>query len=177
MRLVLSVSTLGELVGLYARLKKPKEMLGGCETFFFRKGVKPLWEDKENLNGGCLFLHIKKTFSNRIWENLLCSVVAEHSPELKKVNGIIMRVLPLEVVFFVWTKEVNKAEEAFLIGWLRETAGLSSKIKLEFKPHPKTEEEKFIAVEEIKSLGATPKKDPSEAERKDPPSPRGFEPV
>lgn len=48
-----------------------------------------------------------------------------------------MRVLKLEVVFFVWTREVTLQEESFMIRWMKETTGLSNKIKLEFKPHPK----------------------------------------
>lgn len=50
-----------------------------------------------------------------------------------------MRVLKLEIVFFVWTRELSKEEETFMIRWMKDTTGLSSKIKLEFKPHPKKE--------------------------------------
>ena len=51
-----------------------------------------------------------------------------------------MRVLKLEVVFFVWTRALSPKEETFMIRWMKETTGLSMKIKLEFKPHPKKEQ-------------------------------------
>ena len=51
-------------------------MKGGNEIYFFKKGIKPLWEDPKNKEGGSFFLHIKKTFSNIIWENLLISIIA-----------------------------------------------------------------------------------------------------
>lgn len=39
---------------------------------FFRAGVKPLWEDEQNLNGGCWTLKIRKedTRALRAWEEL-----------------------------------------------------------------------------------------------------------
>lgn len=71
---------------------------------------------------------------------MLLSVVSQENPELECVNGIIMRVLKLEVVFFVWTRALSPKEEIFMIRWMKDTTGLSQKIKLEFKPHPKKEQ-------------------------------------
>ncbi len=133
---VLEITTMEDLRSFYSQFNKPKNIPFGCEVFFFKKGIKPLWEDPMNQNGGSFFLHIKKTFANRIWENILVSVISETPETVGVVNGIIMRILTLEVVFFVWTRKINKDEENFMINWLKETAGLSNKIKLEFKPHP-----------------------------------------
>lgn len=136
---VLSISTTKDLVAFYSQFNKPKNLPAGSEVFLFKKGIKPLWEDPQNVNGGSFFLHIKKSFANKIWENLLLSILSPEQPELECINGIIMRVLKLEVVFFVWTRAVTGKEEQFMIKWMKETTGLSSKIKLEFKPHPKKE--------------------------------------
>ena len=137
----LHISTLKDLAAFYGNFRKPKTMPNGCEVYLFKEGIKPLWEDKSNQNGGSFFLHIKKTFANKIWENFLTSIVSEELEELKKVNGIIMRVLLLEVVFYIWTKDLTKAEERVMIQWVKNTAGLSAKIKLEFKRHPKPNKE------------------------------------
>lgn len=138
-RKTLKISTIADLATFYSKFRKPKDMPGGCEVYLFKENIRPLWEDEKNIDGGSFFLHIKKTFANKIWENLLISVTSESEPELKLINGLIMRVLKLEVVFYVWTSKLKKAEEIKLIQWLKDTAGLSSKIKLEFKPHPKPE--------------------------------------
>lgn len=39
---------------------------------FFRKGVKPLWEDTENIDGGCLVLKVRKGSDRekKIWEEI-----------------------------------------------------------------------------------------------------------
>ena len=133
----ITIESLKDLTAFYGNFKKPKDMPNGCEVYLFKEGIKPLWEDERNQNGGSFFLHIKKTFANKIWENFLTSIVSEELEELKKVNGIIMRVLLLEVVFYIWTSDLTKEEERVLIQWVKNTAGLSSKIKLEFKRHPK----------------------------------------
>jgi len=148
-RKTIKIKTLADLVTFYSNFKKPKSMPGNCEVYLFKENIKPLWEDEKNIGGGSFFLHIKKTFANKIWENLLISVVSESEPELKCINGVIMRIQRLEVVFFVWTSKLKKCDEIKLIQWLKDTAGLSSKIKLEFKPHPKQadkDEEKEIPV-------------------------------
>lgn len=149
-RKTIKITTLGDLSTFYSRFKKPKDMPGGCEIYLFKENIRPLWEDERNLEGGSFFLHIKKTFANKIWENLLMSVVSEAEPELRCINGLIMRVLRLEVVFYVWTSKLKKSDEVKLIQWLKDTAGLSSKIKLEFKPHPKSAEKDVEKVEEPK---------------------------
>lgn len=135
---VVSIKTPADFITVYSRLKKPKDLINNSELYFFKEGIKPLWEDPENEQGGSFFMHIKKTFANRMWESILFSVIAQNTDEVKLINGIIIRVLTLEVVFFIWTKRITKEQEAKMIAWLRETAGLSTKIKLEFKPHPKS---------------------------------------
>lgn len=142
---VMSIRTPADFVTMYSKLHKPKDLRNGCEVYFFKEGIRPLWEDPQNEQGGSFFMHIKKTFANRIWENILFSVVAQDTEEVRLINGIIIRVLTLEVVFFMWTKKITKEQEARMIAWVKETAGLSNKIKLEFKPHPKN---KPVAPEE-----------------------------
>ena len=135
---VIAVRTPADFITMYAKLRKPKDLHNGCEVYYFKEGIKPLWEDPENENGGSFFMHIKKTFANRIWENILLAVAAQNTDEVRLINGIIIRVLTLEVVFFMLTKRLTKEQEARMIVWVKETAGLSSKIKLEFKPHPRS---------------------------------------
>lgn len=44
---------------------------------FFRTGVKPLWEDKENLNGGCWTIKVRKEDgrSLKVWEEICLLVL------------------------------------------------------------------------------------------------------
>lgn len=33
----------------------------------FKEGIKPEWEDKENVGGGCFKIKIEKGKSNKLW--------------------------------------------------------------------------------------------------------------
>lgn len=49
------------------------ESIGGLLTkhfFIMKDNVKPIWEDKENMNGGCWSYKIYDTQAPKIWEDL-----------------------------------------------------------------------------------------------------------
>ena len=41
----------------------------------FLSHIKPMWEDKENANGGRFVLRVKKNYANYFWENLLLAFI------------------------------------------------------------------------------------------------------
>ena len=131
-----SVKTVRDFCNLFVSLRKPKDIHSGADVYFFKEGVKPMWEDPANKGGGKFFLHIKKSFATKLWENLLFSLVSEEIPEMKLVNGIILKIHRLEVVFYIWTREIPVPTQEVLKTWVKNTVGLSPKIKLEFKKHP-----------------------------------------
>ena len=133
---ILTVSTMGDFCKFFTSLRKPKDIPSGADVYFFKKGIKPLWEDPKNNSGGRFFLHIKKTFATKLWESLLFSVVSREIPETEYVNGIILKIHRLEVVFYIWTEELDLKNQEILKQWVKETVGLSRKIRLEFKFHP-----------------------------------------
>lgn len=132
---ILNFSTGEEFLEFYLRMKKPKDMIENCEVFVFKKNVKPLWEDPMNNGGGRFFLHIKKTYADKIWQNLLFSFLGGEDKEVEFVNGLIMRVLKMEVVFFVWARKLDDEEVEELKNWIKNIVGLSKKIRLEYKVH------------------------------------------
>ena len=131
-----TIKNVKEFCALFTSLRKPKDIHSGADTYFFKKGIKPMWEDPANKGGGKFFLHIKKSFATKLWENLLFSLVSEEIPEMKMVNGIILKIHRLEVVFYIWTREIPVPTQEILKNWVKSTVGLSPKIKLEFKKHP-----------------------------------------
>ena len=130
------VESMRDFCNLFVSLRKPKDIHSGADIYFFKKGVKPMWEDPANKGGGKFFLHIKKSFATKLWENLLFSLVSEEIPEMKMVNGIILKMHRLEVVFYIWTRQIEVPTQEIIKNWVKSTVGLSPKIKLEFKKHP-----------------------------------------
>ena len=52
---IMSFNTVEEALTLYETLLD--KMIKNCMLFLMRKGIKPIWEDEKNKNGGCF--HIK----------------------------------------------------------------------------------------------------------------------
>ena len=131
-----TIKSMRDFCNFFVSLRKPKDIHSGADIYFFKQGVKPMWEDPANKGGGKFFLHIKKSFATKLWENLLFSLVSEEIPEMKLVNGVILKMHRLEVVFYIWTCEIPEHTQEVLKSWVKSTVGLSPKIKLEFKKHP-----------------------------------------
>ena len=59
----------------------------------FKKGIKPMWEDKKNERGGRIKLSTKnKKYVNKLWEDLLLNLITEKSKDMNIINGCRMKV-------------------------------------------------------------------------------------
>lgn len=57
----------------------PFEKLGYKDSVhFFKKGVKPVWEDPRNVNGGAWNFRVPKEKTDEFWKELLVLAVGEH---------------------------------------------------------------------------------------------------
>jgi translation initiation factor 4E len=54
----------------------------------FQEGVKPMWEDENNKNGGRFILRLKKQYANYFWENLLIAFIGEQCELANSVMGL-----------------------------------------------------------------------------------------
>lgn len=58
----------------------------------FRQGVRPVWEDAANINGGKWIVRLKKGLASRYWENLVgtwpCSFVEDDKDGHFSVNKL-----------------------------------------------------------------------------------------
>ena len=44
---------------------------------FFKRGIKPVWEDSRNINGGCWTFRVQKEKSEQFWQEILMMAVGE----------------------------------------------------------------------------------------------------
>jgi len=62
----------------YNHMVKPSKIETNSNYHFFKKGVKPMWEDPQNAKGGKWVLTMKdKALVDVIWENVVLSMVGE----------------------------------------------------------------------------------------------------
>ena len=58
---------------LYVHLRRPvDERPTVCDYHVFREGIRPMWEDEANVNGGKWIVRLKKGLAARYWEDVVC---------------------------------------------------------------------------------------------------------
>ncbi|KAI9834563.1 MAG: hypothetical protein M1819_002939 [Sarea resinae] len=90
---------------LYCHLKRPSSLPSVSDYHVFKKGVRPVWEDKENRRGGKWIIRLKKGVADRYWEDLLLAIVGDQFAEAgEEVCGAVLSVRSGEDVLSVWTR-------------------------------------------------------------------------
>ena len=100
-----SLSTVEAFWSVYSHLKRPSSLPFVSDYHFFRKGIRPVWEDQENRKGGKWILRLKKGVADRYWEDLLLAMIGDQFAEAgEEVCGAVLSVRSGEDVLSVWTR-------------------------------------------------------------------------
>ncbi|KAI9707753.1 MAG: hypothetical protein M1836_000715 [Candelina mexicana] len=100
-----SFSTVEAFWTIYSHLKRPSSLPSVSDYHIFKKGVRPVWEDKENRKGGKWIVRLKKGVADRYWEELLLTIVGDQFAEAgEEVCGAVLSVRSGEDVLSVWTR-------------------------------------------------------------------------
>eukprot|EP01055_Gregarina_sp_Pseudo9_P005925 Gregarina_sp_Pseudo_9__5924@NODE_946_length_2042_cov_91_067399_g887_i0_p1_GENE_NODE_946_length_2042_cov_91_067399_g887_i0NODE_946_length_2042_cov_91_067399_g887_i0_p1_ORF_typecomplete_len283_score28_75IF4E/PF01652_18/2_9e46_NODE_946_length_2042_cov_91_067399_g887_i046894 len=73
------ISTAEAFWALYSHCIRPSRLPRGTEYHLFREGIKPMWEDPANQNGGTLMLRLRKDkdYLDYFWEALILAMIGE----------------------------------------------------------------------------------------------------
>ena len=102
---LVAFSTVEAFWTAYFHLKRPSSLPAVSDYHVFKKGVRPVWEDKENRRGGKWIVRLKKGVADRYWEDLLLGIVGDQFAEAgDEVCGAVLSVRGGEDVLSVWTR-------------------------------------------------------------------------
>ena len=124
--------------GFYSHLKRPSEMAAPSDYQVFRKGIKPIWEDAENKQGGKWLIRVKKEFSDRLWEDLLLAIVGnqfESSGGYGEVCGAVISIRETHDVISLWIKSTNKIVRDKIRDSIKYVLKLPGRTILEWRVH------------------------------------------
>ncbi|KAA8910444.1 translation initiation factor eIF 4e-like domain-containing protein [Sphaerosporella brunnea] len=97
--------TVEEFWSVYTHLRRPSTLPHVSDYHLFKKGIRPVWEDKENRNGGKWNIRLKKGVANRYWEDLMLAIVGDQFGEAgEDLCGAVLSVRGNEDVLSVWTR-------------------------------------------------------------------------
>jgi len=83
----------------------PEILVKNCMLFIMKDGIKPMWEDKHNKEGGCFSYKINNKNVAYCWKNLSYSLLGEtlcKSDIIKYINGITISPKKNFCIIKIW---------------------------------------------------------------------------
>jgi translation initiation factor 4E len=98
-------STVEEFMTVYGHLKRPSTLPTMSEYHFFKFGIRPIWEDEVNKEGGKWVIRIKKGVADRYWELLILALSGDQFGDAgDEVCGAVVSVRNGEDIISIWTR-------------------------------------------------------------------------
>ncbi|XP_025605732.1 eukaryotic translation initiation factor NCBP isoform X1 [Arachis hypogaea] len=128
----------------YCHLSRPSSLLVPTDLHLFKEGIRPLWEDSANCNGGKWIIRFNKVVSGRFWEDLVLALVGDQLDYGDDICGAVLSIRFNEDIVSVWNRNAsdNQVGISFSEGAIM---GLRDSIKrhlklphgyvMEYKPH------------------------------------------
>lgn len=107
-RYVASVSSVEQFWQVYTYLIQPHELNGRCDIHLFRHGIRPMWEDENNKEGGKWIVRLRKGFATRCWENLILAMLGEQFMVGREICGAVISVrYHTEDIVSIWNRNAH----------------------------------------------------------------------
>lgn len=102
------VTTVEEFWTVHRHLKKPSELPVVTDYHFFKEGIRPIWEDDENKEGGKWTLRMKKGIADLYWTETMMALIgnalSDGTEEMNNaINGMVLSVRNGEDILSIWT--------------------------------------------------------------------------
>ena len=127
-----TLSTVEESIAIIETL--PNILIENCMLFLMKDGIKPIWEDPNNRNGGCFSYKIISKNVCKTWKELsyvtIGETISKLIPFVNKVNGITISPKKNFSIIKIWMSDCTNQNPSAVL----ELKGLSSQGCL-FKKH------------------------------------------
>ncbi|KAM7540615.1 hypothetical protein Aperf_G00000026328 [Anoplocephala perfoliata] len=100
----------------------PADIANGTDLYIFKKGIKPMWEDPMNENGGRWLINIPPDFIDDVnfyWEELLMLIVGsywETEEDSKEICGVVFQPRARGSKISLWTSNWKNKDALMRIG-------------------------------------------------------------
>ncbi len=136
LRLVGTFNTVEKFWYYYVHMSRPLDLNGHADIHLFKDGIKPLWEDEANKNGGKWIVRLKKGLANRCWENLILAILGEQFMVGEEICGAVVSVRFQEDLISIWNRTCsNQAVTSRIKDTLKRILNLPPSTILEYKSH------------------------------------------
>jgi len=132
-----TVKTAEDFWQLYVHLRRPcDDRPSVCDYHVFREGVRPMWEDEANINGGKWIVRLRKGVSARFWEDVILAMLGGQFRVGDEICGAVLSVRYQEDLLSIWNKTADSRRVCMQIrDTLRSVMGLQLDAVMEYKKH------------------------------------------
>ena len=107
----ISIGTINSITDFWNHSANLKDHLHQGMFFIMREYVFPMWDDKENINGGCLSIKVLKENIDAYWQDLTIKMLGEtlvkpsHRQKWDVINGISTSPKKNFCIVKIWLKD------------------------------------------------------------------------
>ena len=123
---------------VYSHLARSNNLPPASEYFLFKTGIKPMWEDAANQDGGKWIIRVKKPASPRCWEQVVLALLGDQfgASAGDDICGLVVSTKANEDCISVWNRSANNKDVTIRIrDVLKETLDIPVNAAFEYKPH------------------------------------------
>lgn len=158
-------------------LKPPSKLERNSNYHLFKSGIKPMWEDEANANGGKWVLTMKNNpgLLDRCWNWLAMALVGEELEEGDEICGAVVSLRSKVDRIQVWTRSKDDVEKLNSIGKklvklldVSEADGIG--LEFQYNTDDRPQPNKFLSIQAMPQTGYRK----SESQQSPVPSPGVF---
>lgn len=106
---ILELENVEQCISLFEAI--PNKMSQNCMLFLMKNNIKPMWEDIENRNGGCISFKVPTHVIPDTWKDLcyrlIGNTLCKDKERLSKINGITISPKRNFCIIKIWTKDCS----------------------------------------------------------------------
>eukprot|EP00794_Sanderia_malayensis_P011365 gene11365-12550_t len=135
-KLIGSFSTVEQFWAFYSYMVRPGDLPGNSNIHLFKHGIRPMWEDEANREGGKWILRLRKGLASRYWENLILAMLGEQFMVESELCGAVISLRFQDDIISVWNKNASDQVTIQRIrDTLRRILNLPQNTIMEYKAH------------------------------------------
>ncbi|CAG8565109.1 10271_t:CDS:2 [Acaulospora morrowiae] len=93
---------------VYSHLRRPHELPNISDYHLFKQGIRPVWEDVTNINGGKWIVRLKKGLASRYWESLVMAVIGDQFDVGTEICGAVLSIRSSEDILSLWNQSSHE---------------------------------------------------------------------
>ncbi|KAG0377188.1 Eukaryotic translation initiation factor 4E type 2 [Mortierella sp. AD032] len=136
MKKIATFGSVEDFWAVYSHLRRPHELPNVSDYHLFRQGVRPVWEDAANINGGKWIVRLKKGLASRYWENLVMAVIGDQFDVGSEICGIVLSIRGAEDILSIWNQSSQGGRTNLKIrDTMKRVLSLPADTIMEYKTH------------------------------------------